>query len=336
MPIEFAFKLPLHGQAFDAPFAQTLELAAAAEDAGFSSLYVIDHLYLPGSRTGGRTSAGLDRPYFLDAWCTLAAVAARTTRVRLGPQVTPIGLRHPVFIAKWGATIDRISNGRFRLGVGLGHQEVEYVSYGFRYPPFKERFARMTEGVEIIRRLWTDEQPVSYDGKHYSVKDVAFWPKPIQSRVPIWYGGTSPSIRRGVARLGDGWFPALPQLGGFGPTFFSESITAIREDARAQGRSERIGAGALFVTTISEDPKELEKAGAMLQRRTEYAGLSVEELKAKGAIVMGTPEEICTRLEPYVKAGVEEITITFHPLDDIGAMRRGIALYAEKVMPYFT
>jgi probable F420-dependent oxidoreductase len=333
--IEFALKLPIHGQKADTPFAPLLDLAVAAEEAGFSSVYVIDHLLLPPPRLLGFTDADPDKPYFTDAWTSLAAIAARTSRIRIGPQVTPIGLRHPVFIAKWGATIDRISDGRFRLGVGLGHQEVEYVSHGFPYPPFKERYERMTEGVEIIRRLWSDEPSVTYEGKHYTVTDVNFWPKPVQASVPIWFGGTSASIRRGVAAMGDGWFPAAPQLGGFGPEFFRESLAEIRASAAGQGRTQRIGAGALFQGMISEDRADIDRSVALLHRRPEYEGLSLEEIRGKGVIMIGTPDDVCRQIEPYAEAGVEEFSFLFHPLDDLDGVRRAIDLYAKKVMPQF-
>ena len=335
MPVNFAFKLNVHGQRLDTPFERYLDLACSAEAAGFSAVYVIDHLLLPSDRLVGITGAEPSRPYFLDCWCTLAAVAARTRTIRLGPQVTPIGLRHPVFVAKWGATVDRVSNGRLSLGVGLGHQEVEYVSHGFPYPPFKERFEGMMEGVEIIRRLWTEETPVTYKGKHYSVQDVSFWPKPVQSPPPIFFGGTSPSIRRGVARLGDGWSPAAPQLGGFTPAFYKESLAAIRADAASQGRTGHIRAGALFHTAISEDAGEVERVAAMLRRKPAYSGRSVEEINGLGVVMMGTPDQVCRALEPYAEAGVEEFTMSFVPMDDFDLIRRGIDLYANQVMPRF-
>lgn len=336
MAVDFAFKLNVHGQRLDTPFERYLDLACDAEAAGFSGVYVIDHLLLPSPRLVGITDADPSRPYFLDCWCTLAALAARTKKIRIGPQVTPIGLRHPVFVAKWGASVDRISNGRLSLAVGLGHQEVEYVSHGFPYPPFKERFERMMEGVEIIRRLWSEEAPVTYEGKHYSVKDVSFWPKPVQSLPPIWFGGTSPSIRRGVARLGDGWSPAAPQLGGFTPAFFKESLAAIRADAAGQGRTQRIRAGALFLTSISENQDEIERTAAMLRRKPNYSGRSVAEINQLGVIMMGNPDQVCRALEPYAEAGVEEFTVSFVPMDDLDGIRRGIDLYAEKVMPRFS
>lgn len=230
MTTEFAVKLPVYGQSSDARFDHCISVAQASEAAGFSTVYVIDHLRLPPERLLGKTTADPARPYFIDAWCTLAAVAACTKTIRIGPQVTPIGLRHPIFIAKWGATVDRISNGRLRLGIGLGHQEVEYVSHGLAFPPFRARYDGMLEGIEIIRRLWSEEEPISYEGKYYSMQDVAFWPKPIQAQVPIWFGGASPSIRHAVALTGDGWFPAAPQHGGFGAEGATDLSGQSRDD----------------------------------------------------------------------------------------------------------
>lgn len=332
---EFAFKLPIHGQDHDEPFETFFDLALVAESAGFSTLYVVDHMLLPPSRLGGRTTADTSKPFFMDAWMSLAALAARTTRIRIGPQVTPIGLRNPVFIAKWGATVDRISNGRLRLGVGLGHQEIEYVSYGLPYPPFKERYDAMMEGVEIIRRLWTEETPVTFEGTYYQVRDVSFWPKPVQKPVQIWFGGTSKAIQRAVAKYADGWFPAFPQHSGFSPEFYREALDTIREQARALGRTEHIGSGVLMLTAISEDPAELERGAGLLRNRPEFSQLSIKDLRDQGVIFMGDPDEICRQLEPYVKAGIEEITIALHPLNDIDGIRRALDLYSRKVLPNF-
>jgi probable F420-dependent oxidoreductase len=339
--LSLALKLPMYAQDPNAEFHHVIDLAREAEAHDFTAAYVIDHLLLPTARLVGKTDADLTRPYHIDAWPTLAAVAASTTKIRIGPQVTPIGLRHPVFVAKWGATIDRISNGRFVLGVGVGHQELEYVSLGFPFPPFPERLARLVEGIGVIRRLWESEEPVTYQGDHYTITDVPFWPKPIQAHVPIWFGGTSPAIQRTAAKLGDGWFPAAPQTGGMGATTYADGLRSIREGAVAQGRIERIGAGALFMVTISEDRADIERAADMLRRRSnaggflEYAGLSAEEISAQGAILLGTPDQICAKLEPYVKAGMEELTVSFLPLDDMDGIRRGIELMATKVRPRF-
>jgi probable F420-dependent oxidoreductase len=338
VPVEFAFKLPMYGQAAETPFSVYIELAQLAEAAGFTTAYVIDHLRLPSKRLIGKTTADADKPYFLDPWTTLAAVAACTSTIRLGPQVTPIGLRHPVFVAKWGATIDRISNGRFVLGVGLGHQREEYESHGFPFPPFQERYERLGEGIDLIRRLWTEDDPVTFDGAHYQVTDVPFWPKPIQARVPIWFGGASERIQHAVARQGDGWFPAAPQSGGLGtdgPAFFRDSLARIRAEAKELGRPETIGSGAVFLCCVSEDQADLERGAALLRRRDEYVGKSIDEINDQGAIIMGTPEMVVERLRPYADAGLEQLTVSFHPLDDLPGIRRGLELFRTKVMPQF-
>ena len=139
-----------------------------------------------------------------------------------------------------------------------------------------------------------------------------------------------------MARLGDGWSPAAPQLGGFTPAFYKESLAAIRADAASQGRTQAIRAGALFLTSISEDTNEIERVAAMLRQRPSYAGLSVEEINSRGVTMMGNPDQVCRALEPYAEAGVEEFTVAFVPMDDIDLIRRGIELYAEKVMPRFS
>lgn len=338
MAVDFALKLPLYGQATDAAFDHVIDVARHAESAGFTAVYAIDHLVLPGGRSLGKSSADPARPYFLDPWTTLAAVAQATSKIRLGPQVTPLGRVHPVFIAKWGASIDRISHGRFQLGVGLGHQRVEYVNHGLPFPPFAERNQRMIEALEIIRRLWTDPEPVTYEGAHFSVIDATFWPKPVQAHVPVWFGGSSPSIQAAAAKYGDGWAPAAPQLGGFGPEgaeTYRQTLANIREGAASLGRTTRIGGGALFLSTISEHQDDIDRAAALLRTRPEYAPMSIAQINDKGAVVMGDPDEICRRLDPYIEAGVEELTISFHPLDDMDGIKRGIDLYAGKVKPRF-
>ena len=334
--VRFSFKLNVHGQRPGTPFQTFLDEACLAEDLGFHGVYVIDHMYLPTDRLAGYTNADPEVPYFLDCWTTLAAVATVTKRVRLGPQVTPIGLRHPAFVAKWGATVDQISAGRLDLGVGLGHQEVEYSSYGFDYPPFKARYQRMLEGVEIIHRLWTEREPLTFEGNHYQIRDVSFWPKPVQNpRPPFWFGGTSPSIQRAVARWGDGWAPAAPQAGGLDVDFYRNSIESIRESARAQGRIESVGAGALFYIAISEDRGSLDRVVEMLRRRKDWEALPREDLTERGPIVMGTPEEVVVALKRYATAGVEHFTLGFVPLDDHEAIRKGMLLFADKVLPAF-
>ena len=335
--VKFAFKLNVHGQKIDTPFEKLLGLAKHAEDTGFDGVYVIDHLVLPGSRLSGYTNADPERPYFQDCWTTLAAVAAMTKKVKIGPQVTPIGLRHPGFVAKWGSTIDHISGGRFVLQVGTGHQEIEYRSYGFPFPPFKVRYQGLLEGVRMIRALWTEERPVNFTGEIFQAHNVDFWPKPVQKPCPpIWFGGASERIQRAVAEMGDGWTPAAPQAAGLDRAFYREALKKIRNDAAAEGRKEHVVGGALFYAAIAPTEAEAQEFASVLRRRVDWADLSLADLADRGIAIVGTPDQAVKAIEKYVEAGVEYFTLGFIPLDALDATRRGMELFAEKVMPRFS
>jgi probable F420-dependent oxidoreductase len=335
--VKFAFKLNVHGQRLDTPFEQLLDLARHAEAIGFDGIYVIDHLLLPGSRLAGYTNADPTRPYFQDCWTTLAAVAAVTKRVKIGPQVTPIGLRHPVFVAKWGATLDHISAGRFLLQVGAGHQEIEYTSYGFPYPPFRIRCERLLEGVRLIRALWSEQGPVDFSGEHYQAHQVDFWPKPVQRpSPPIWFGGASERIQQAVAQLGDGWTPAAPQAAGLDRDFYRHALERIRADASAAGRPRKVVGGGMFYAAVAPTEEQAQEAASVLRRRADWATLSLPELADRGIAIVGTPDQATRAIEKYVDAGVEYFTLGFVPLDALDATRRGMDLFAEKVMPRFS
>lgn len=329
--VRFGFKLPIHGQRTGVRFADLVELARHAEQAGFDGVYVVDHLLLPGSRLAGYTDADPQRPYFLDAWTSLAALAASTDRVRIGPQVTPLGLRHPAMVAKWAMTVDQISQGRLLLQVGAGHQQVEYESFGFPYPGLKERVARLREGVELIRALWSGQEPASYAGTHYQLHEVPFWPKPVQSRPEIWLGGSSKGIRSLVAELADGWTPATPQGSGLDPEFFRQHLPPIR--AAAGGR--HITAGGMFYTVVEEDPAAVERGLAVLRRRADWSDWPLPRFQETGIALAGSPEDVVAAVERYVAAGLEYFTVGFVPLDDLDAAHRGIELYRERIIPRF-
>jgi probable F420-dependent oxidoreductase len=330
--VRFGFKLSIHGQREGVRFRDLLELAQHAEEAGFDGVFVVDHLLLPGSRLSGYTDADPARPYFLDAWTSVAAIAAATRRVRIGPQVTPIGLRHPAFVAKWAMTVDQISDGRLLLQVGAGHQRIEYESFGFPFPPLEERVQRLKEGVEVIRALWSSTEPVTYEGQHYQIRDIPFWPKPVQERPEIWLGGASKWIRAMVPELADGWCPATPQGQGLDPAYFAEVLPALRAQA-PDGR--HLVAGAMFYTAIDKDPTAVERRLEVLRRRTDWSTWPLRQFQETGIALAGSPEDVVRSIERYVAAGLEYFTVGFVPLDDLQATHDGIELYREHVLPHF-
>jgi alkanesulfonate monooxygenase SsuD/methylene tetrahydromethanopterin reductase-like flavin-dependent oxidoreductase (luciferase family) len=329
--VRFGFKLSIHGQRTDVRFNDLLRLAQHAEEAGFDGVYVVDHLLLPGSRLSGYTDADPARPYFLDAWTSLAAVAAATDRIRVGPQVTPIGLRHPAMVAKWAMTVDQISDGRLLLQLGAGHQQVEYESFGFPYPGLRERVARLREGVELIRALWSSEEPASYQGEHYQLREVPFWPKPVQPRPEIWLGGSSKWIRSLVPELADGWAPATPQGAGLDPEFFREHLPPMRQ--AAAGR--QLAAGGMFFTVVDDDPAVVERGLAVLRRRADWSDWPRQRFQQRGIALAGSPAEVIAAVERYVAVGLEYFTVGFVPLDDLAVAHRGIERYKEEIIPHF-
>ena len=330
--MKFGFKLSIHGQHTSTKFSDLVDLAVMAEGEGFDGVFVVDHLLLPGSRLTGYTNAPANRPYFLDAWTSLAAIAQATKTVRIGPQVTPIGLRHPVFIAKWGATVDQISEGRLLLQVGAGHQKIEYESYGFEYPNLARRVERLREGIHVIRELWESEETANYEGDHYVLKDVPFFPKPYQERPEIWLGGGSATVRSLVAELGDGWSPAAPQGGGLTPQTFSEAMKEIRDQ---QTDKRHIKAAALFYAIVTDDPAEIDRGLDMLRRRTDWAEYDVDEFRRRAIVLAGSASQIVDYIKEYEASGMEYISLAFLPTDDHDATRRMIDTVGRDVIPHF-
>jgi len=170
------------------PFGRIYELASLAEDAGFDALFVGHHHVTPG--------------YVTAPWVLLAAIAARTTTLRLGTSIFLLPMHHPIDVAEQVATLDRISNGRVILGAGIGYRPNEYEAFQV---PFRQRASRMDEALEILRAAWTEET-VSYDGRHFRFADVTVVPKPLQQpHPPIWVGAVARAAQARAARLGDGW-----------------------------------------------------------------------------------------------------------------------------------
>jgi F420-dependent oxidoreductase-like protein len=197
----YGLQLPDFGWLTSDPAERTLprlrELAMAAEAAGFSTLWVMDHfLQLPP--LGGPT-----RP-MLEAYTTLGALAACTARVELGAMVTGVTYRNPALLAKQVTTLDVLSGGRAILGIGAAWYDVEHKAFGFEFPPLKERFERLEEALQICRALFTQQAP-SFSGRYYRIEDAHNVPAPVRrGGPPILIGGTGEKkTLRFVARYGD-------------------------------------------------------------------------------------------------------------------------------------
>ncbi|HJP41238.1 MAG TPA: LLM class flavin-dependent oxidoreductase [Dehalococcoidia bacterium] len=214
-------------------YAETLDHIQAAEAIGFPIAWLTEHHFI-------------DDSYLPSCLAMAAAVAARTKSITIGTAVLLLPLHDPIRVAEDGAVVDAISGGRLRLGVGLGYKGEEFGSFGIN---LKHRPRRMDEGIEVIRKAWS-EGPSSFAGRHFNFSDISVTPKPVQKPLPeIWVAGRSePAVRR-AAKLGDGL------IAGGGPELY-EIYRSARAEAGATGPASIAAFGGSYA---AEDP---EKANA--------------------------------------------------------------------------
>jgi probable F420-dependent oxidoreductase len=209
-------------------------LARLVEEAGFDSLWTVEHVVIPagfGSRypysRDGRLPGGEDVP-IPDPLVWLAFVAAATVRIRLATGIVILPLRNPVLLAKETATLDVLSGGRLILGVGIGWLREEFDALGTLWP---ERGARTEEYVAALRALWTQPEP-TFDGRFLSFAKAKSYPKPVQpGGVPVVVGGHSEAAARRAGRVGDGFFPAVAD-----PDRIARLVGIARASASEAGR----------------------------------------------------------------------------------------------------
>ena len=298
---------------------QWVGLAAAAENFGFEALYRSDH-YLSLFDPGARSS--------LDAWTTIAGLAPLTTRLRFGTLVSPVSFRHPSHLAKAVVTVDHISGGRIEVGLGAGWYESEHRSFGFSFPGDSDRFAALEEYMEIVNRLWSDEDSVSFSGHHYQLDQARAFPKPVQRpHPPVIMGGMAGPR---AARLAARW-AAEYNLYDSTPDQVKPKRDRLRSACEAIGRdpdSLRISInGNILIGTDHQDLAR-RSAGHLAYQRLDLApdqhlaGLGPERL-------VGTPARILEQVEAYAAAGVTRMMMQVFPHDDFDA----IAMIGTEVLP---
>ena len=186
--MRFTLNVPNFGEYGDA--RALAALAREAEECGWDGFFVWDHI------------AWADSENYADPWISLSAIAVETSNIRIGPMVTPLPRRRPWKVAHEAATLDRLSEGRLILGVGIGGRDTEFEFFGEEPDP-KRRAAMLDEGLDILTNLWSGES-FSHSGEHYQIERARLTPRPIQRpRIPIWVAGTWP--RKGPFRRALRW-----------------------------------------------------------------------------------------------------------------------------------
>ena len=209
-----------------------LDLARAADELGYESVWLPEHLVFPASideSPAPGSAHGRVDPHVptYDPFVMLAAIATGTTDIRLGTNVYNIGLRHPFVTARAACTLDFVSQGRFTLGIGASWLEAEWRAVGL---DFATRGWRIDEIIGICRRLWTEPE-VGHKGSFFQFDPVCFEPKPIQSPLPIHVGGDSRRAIRRAVRLGEGWIGMLQTI-----TSFAAAVEVLTEQCGEIGR----------------------------------------------------------------------------------------------------
>ena len=311
---------------------ELLEFSVVAEELGFDSVMVSDH-FQPWRHTGGHA------PYSL-AW--LAALGERTSRIVMGTSVTTPTFRyHPSIVAQAMGTIAVLNPGRIILGLGTGESMNEVPATGIEWPKFKERFGRLREAVELMRRLWTEDR-VTFEGEYYRTKNATIYDRPDEP-VPIYVAASGPTASRFAGRVGDGFICTSGKASElYRETLLPNVQTGLEESGRATGDLEKtIEMKVSFDSDLDkamqdtsywaalalspeekmgvEDPVEMEKlADALPVERT-----------ASRWIVSDDPEEHIERIAPYIELGFTHLI--FHaPGPD---QERFLRLYAKEILP---
>jgi len=256
-------------------------MARRAEELGFDSVWVEDHLLFRGDVTGGPTEG----PW--ECCSLLAALAAVTSRVEIGPLVACTSFRNPALLAKIADTVDEISGGRLILGLGAGWHEPEYEAFGY---PFDHRVGRFAEALEIIHGLLRHGQ-IDFSGRYYSARECELRPRgPRPGGPPILMGTTRPRMLRLAARFADLWNVYFPQ--DLAP------LRAAVDEACAD---------------VGRDPATLGRTAAVLIDSTGEGARRSSANPGGRTPLSGSPEEIAAALRGYAAAGISHVQVWLEP-----------------------
>jgi F420-dependent oxidoreductase-like protein len=255
----------------------------------FHSVWTFDHFVPPGP--GQDVNANC-----FEGWAALTALGAITERVRVGCLVTGVTYREPAVLAKMAVTIDHISNGRLEFGLGAAWHEGEHRMYGIPFYDVKERQDRLEEAAQLIRLLFDADGPVSFEGKHYRLRDAVFLPKPVQKPHPpimIGGGGEKRTLRT-LAKYGD-----VMNVSGT-PAQVKRKIDVLEQHCRDIGRDPAEIEKTYFGTMVVTDNQGLiDRLVPMFA-----AGLGLKPDEAKRILPIGSPAHVRGVVEEYAKLGV--------------------------------
>ena len=259
---------------------ELLDRTRLAERSGFDGAWLFDHFFpLYGDRNGP----------CLEGWTLLSALAAATTRIRLGTLVTGITYRPPALLATEAVTIDHVSNGRLEIGLGAAWNAREHRALGFDFPPTGERLRRLEEGIQVLKLLMTRDG-ATFEGRYYRIHDASYNPRPIQRpHPPIWVGGSGERMTIPMTgRHADAWHAQGPIAS------YQRKLRILDEAAEQAGR----------------DPRQILRAASLsLSQPWDAVRADAERLRQLGFsyLVVGWPSEGRNRLETFIERVMPEL-----------------------------
>jgi len=302
--------------------------ADANED--WSSIWVFDHFHTVPVPTEDATH---------EAWTLMAAFAAVTGRVRLGQMCTCMSYRNPAYLAKVAATVDIVSEGRVEMGIGAGWYEHEWRAYGYGFPRPGERLARLREGVEIFRQMWTTGT-ATLDGEHYQVDGARCYPQPLQGTsvpgsryngIPMWVAGGGEKVTLRIAAQYADYTNFAGSL-----EEFTHKSAVLQGHCRDVGRDfDEIVRSADYDVVIGRDEREVEDRLAGIRDRLLQGGVPAARADRRmddfrSGPLTGTPEQIIERLQEYERVGMTYAITNFA---EAAYDTSGMKLFEEEVLP---
>lgn len=285
-PLKVGVQLP--EVEYEPRWSELAEMARLAEDIGLDSIWVGDHyLYRGGDRSRG--------PW--EAWTQLAAIAAITSRVEIGPLVASMSFHEPAVLAKFAATVDEISGGRLILGLGAGWNEAEYAAFGF---PFDHRVSRFEEAFTIVRTLLRDGH-IDFDGTYYRLRDCELLPRgPRPDGPPLLIGSSGPRMLRITMPHVQAW-NAWYWWFGNRPDGLEEQRELVDAACRDVGR----------------DPAEIERTVAAYVELPGAQGTRAFD-RDSAPPISGGPEEIAAVLREFAAVGISHVQLVIDPITPAG------------------
>ena len=281
---------------------QVLEFGPLAENLGFDSVWVMDHLF----NTGYIRERLENKPYY-HPMSTLSYLAATTSKVILGTSVLVLPYHNPVELAKYAATLDQISGGRVTLGVGVGAMTEEFSALGIS---MQDRGSLTNECIDIMKELWSSHLP-EYKSNRWDFSDLYFSPKPSRGSIPIWVGGSSTGAIRRTALRGDGWHPT-----GLSPEDYALTKRQITEIA----------------TAVDRNPSTMEWSTRV---EVEVHGKPSSDRSASRSTLPGdNPDLLTAGIKSYEDAGVDHIVLALNS-GDVDALKRLMETISSKVITEF-